>query len=64
MRNKERIEPFLKEVSELWKDMPDLRFGQIIYMLADKLGRDIFFQEEDEWLKAIEELKNENTYIR
>ena len=64
MRNKERIEPFLKEVSELWKDMPDLRFGQIIYMLSDKIGRNIFFPEEDEWLKAIKELKNENTNIR
>ena len=53
MRDINRIDPFLKELEKLWKKCPDLRFGQIIYMLADGIGRDIFFPEEDEWLKVI-----------
>lgn len=60
MRNKNRIEPFLKAVQTLWEKQPDLRFGQIIYMLAenlDSIPRDIFFPEEDEWLRAISKTK-------
>jgi len=33
---------------------PDLRFGQIIYILADEIGRDIFFPEEKEWEEKID----------
>lgn len=54
MRDKKRIKPFLNKVEELWLKYPDLRFGQIIYLLADDIKRDIFFPEEEEWLKAIQ----------
>lgn len=60
MRNKNRIEPFLKSVQKLWEKQPDLRFGQLIYMLAENLDsspRDIFFPEEEEWLRAISKTK-------
>lgn len=60
MRDKNRIEPFLKEFQKLWEKQPDLRFGQILYMLAENLdsqNRDIFFPEEDEWLRAISKTK-------
>lgn len=56
MRDINRIEPFLKELEVLWKQKPDLRFGQLIYILADEIKRDIFFPEEDEWLKHIRNL--------
>lgn len=56
MRNTSRIIPFLMKLSALWLKYPDLRFGQIIYMLADKLGKDIFFLEESEWEDAIDYL--------
>ncbi len=54
MRDINRIEPFLKKVEELWKLYPDFRFGQIIYLLAEGIGRDIFFPEEKEWLEVIQ----------
>jgi len=54
MRDKNRIKPFLNKIEELWLLHPDYRFGQIIYLLADKIGRDIFFPEEKEWLECIE----------
>jgi len=64
MRDIKRIDPFLEEVGNMWKEMPDLRFGQLIYVLADKLGRDIFFPNEEEWLEKIEECKNNNMYTK
>ena len=34
--------------------MPDIRFGQLIYILAEKLDtHDIFFPEDDKWLDAV-----------
>lgn len=57
MRDKNRIKPFLQKLEKLWLKYPDYRFGQIIYMLADEIGRDIFFPEEKEWEEAIDKLK-------
>jgi len=56
MRDKNRIKPFLQKLEDLWLQYPDLRFGQIIYMLSDKIGRDIFFPEEKEWEVNIDKL--------
>ena len=56
MRDINRIDPFLQKLGYLWKLLPDYRFGQLIYKLADELGQDIFFPEEDMWLEKVEEL--------
>ncbi len=56
MRDPNRIEPFLQKLGELWKYLPDYRFGQLIYRLADELGQDMFFSEEDIWLRAIDKV--------
>jgi len=56
MRNPDRIEPFLQKLGELWKYLPDYRFGQLICRLADEIGQDIFFPEEDVWLEKIDGL--------
>jgi hypothetical protein len=56
MRDKKRIKEFLTVLQEFWEENSDLRFGQVIYLLADNLdskNRDIFFPEEDEWTRAI-----------
>lgn len=37
MRDINRIEPFLKELQELWEQYPDLRFIQLITIVRDKL---------------------------
>lgn len=58
MRDKKRIRPFMEKLTEFWEANQDLRFGQIIYMLAEKLKvNDIFFPEEDRWMKALDDLK-------
>ena len=56
MRDINRIEPFLDKLKELWLRYPDMRFGQIIYLLAGEIQRDIFFPEEQEWLDKIQKL--------
>jgi hypothetical protein len=61
MRSKERIETFLNELKKFWETNQDLRFGQVIYMLVENLdvreGTDIFFPEDDVWLKALRKIK-------
>ena len=57
MRNKNRIKPFLEELGIFWEKNQDLRFGQVIYLLAEELKTDIFFPEEDKWLDAIKSIE-------
>lgn len=60
MRKIERIEPFLREIGELWKKYPDLRFGQLMFNFFADYG-DPFYLEEDEFLVALQaHLRNEN----
>jgi len=55
MRDIKRIDPFLEKLGELWKFYPDLRFGQLIYVLAqDMKFDDIFYPEEPIWEEAIQ----------
>jgi hypothetical protein len=57
MRDKARIEPLLDKIKAFWLDNQDLRFGQVVYMLAENLNcHDIFFPEDKEWDKAIDKL--------
>ncbi len=55
MRDKERIEPFLKEIGTLWKDnLPDWRFGQLMYNFLSEVG-DPFYWEEDKFIEKFKE---------
>lgn len=64
LRDKERIKPFLAEFEKLWLENPDLRFGQLVSILGWKMEGDIFFHEEDEWLKQIrKEMQNKTNSI-
>ncbi len=65
MRDINRIDKVTDELNKLWKEKyPDFRFGQLVYLLADKLfedyeGRkDIFIPEDDKWLEVINDLNN------
>ena len=53
MRPIERIEPFLKEVGDIWKErFPDWRFGQLIYNFISENG-DPFCWEDEEFLARL-----------
>ena len=59
MRDWNRIRPFLNKLEILWSREPDLRFGQIICLLRNKMNvYDIFHPEENKWEKAMDELIN------
>ncbi len=53
MRNPKRIENLLDKLKELWLSAPDLRFGQLIFILKQKSKIDMFEIEDDEWLEII-----------
>ena len=50
MRDPKRIKPLLDEFKKLWKENPDMRFGQLVVCI---LGTDPFYIEDDETLKTI-----------
>ena len=53
MRDINRIDPFLKEVGEIWKKrFPDWRFGQLMYNFICETG-DPFYWEEEEFLAKL-----------
>lgn len=57
MRDKNRIKPFMDKLTQFWEAHQDLRFGQVIYILAEELKvQDIFFPEEDKWMEALNKL--------
>ena len=55
MRNPNRIDEITEALREYWKQYPDLRLGQLIYNLNKSGNRDVFFPEDDKWLKWIKE---------
>ena len=60
MRNPDRIEPFMNELAQLWKNSaPDMRFGQFISnALGEMASRhgDPFFWEENKFMEYIKEV--------
>ena len=60
----DRIDPFLNQVSRLWKTMPDLRFTQVLEVIKfhakNSFGiEDLFYIEEDLLSKVINDLLKE-----
>lgn len=56
MRDIKRIAILLDKLKELWLLYPDLRFVQLIGIITNdsEIHRDLFFIEENEWLKLIQ----------
>jgi len=49
MRDKNRIEPMLNNLKELWCKQPDLRLCQLLFKIATKSGwksTDLFYLED------------------
>ena len=55
MRDINRIDKFLKELGDLWKEVPDWRFMQLICNLQSEIGTDGFYLEEDDVIKRLKE---------
>ena len=54
MRDINRIDLLLAKLGEIWKQCPDMRFGQLIINLLDNLGRDPWYLEDDAWIEFFE----------
>ena len=52
MRDPKRIEPTLDAVREFWEQHPSLRLGQIVTILATVAGKEAFYVEDDDLVKA------------
>ena len=61
VNNEEHVDEFCKQFAAIWKQHPDLRFGQLISIICstryiyDMKGRDIFYIEDEDMLDYIED---------
>lgn len=64
MRNQNRLYHFYNELMQIHMNHPDIRFGQLINnftrWLAREKDRDIFYLEEDDFLKLFKEYMKED----
>lgn len=56
MRDVNRIDGFVRVLSELWKKYPDLRFGQLVSVIFGKSPCDPFYIEDPEMLGLIKNI--------
>lgn len=60
MRDPNRIDKFCDKLKEIWKTVPDWRFGQLmcnaIREVTTKTGRDVFFVEDEDMIDALSRL--------
>ena len=54
VRDKERIRPFMEELTAVWEEYPDLRFMQFVEFLYSQAERDPFSYEEEDTLALLE----------
>lgn len=54
MRDPERIREIMPLLQSVWEEIPDLRLGQLVFMLANMAGQDPFNMEDDDLLLAIQ----------
>ena len=60
MRDINRIEPFMNELTEIWRTVPDWRFGQLIenFKTCEQID-DLFYMEDSEMLEKLIQFKEE-----
>ena len=63
MRDPKRIASLLLTFAKLWYKFPDLRFGQLVLNIVPARDGDnkLFYMEDDEMLKRIEEFKRKHS---
>lgn len=55
MRDINRIDKEIKEIGELWKKVPDWRFSQLICNMQRYYNSDLFYIEDDRFLKLLKD---------
>ena len=57
VRDPKRIDAFCDRLKEVWKKVPDWRFGQLVVNVLNSMmasGRDPFFPEDEEMIAYFE----------
>lgn len=68
MRDLERIDVIIQKISELWKEVPDMRFFQLIHALSyaaleDHDIEDLFYLEDEHFIRTLNRcLESRKTY--
>lgn len=60
MRDINRIDKVLEEINEVWKRYPDLRFTQLIVNVMSAKGSDLYYMEDERFIKILKEFYGEN----
>ena len=64
MRNPKRIPVILNELKNYWEKYPDMRFFQMLISLPlENATNDLFFYEDDQLLKSLENVNKENKNV-
>jgi hypothetical protein len=56
MRDPKRIEPFLEQLKELWLQVPDWRFGQLVENVVVDISM-LWHMDDDDFLTLLERFK-------
>ena len=63
MRDPNRIDGYCQRIAEIWKRVPDWRFGQLLSNLLGeyitKTKGDIFFPEDEVFISALEQIMDD-----
>lgn len=62
MRDPGRIDKYTEKLSEMWKELPDWRLGQLMSNFARQMsykGCDIFYMEEKQFFSELRNYINE-----
>lgn len=54
MRDPNRIQEFCNRLANIWRNVPDWRFGQLIINMFDRMDSDPFYWEDDRMINYIE----------
>ena len=60
MRDPARINKLLELIKQYWHEHPDLRIGQVLFSLTYPCTTDIFYVEDDMFIKTLEKKLEEN----
>jgi predicted nucleic acid-binding protein len=61
MRDVFRIPGFLRKLERLWCQHPDLRFWQLVVMIEQQAGGDLFYTEDDQLAIAIDRMTRKDS---
>lgn len=57
MRDPKRIKQLLEAIEHLWNKAPDMRFSQIVNLIADQATHDFFYTEDNQVMDIIKQLE-------